>query len=382
MIKSSTFSQVAWNGRLLALDEGSLPYELHKRQLTSTDHSTADGLFSQHDRVAPHTRSYVDSTGIDSLIFMSVASQGVDALLTFTAVPDKDADTAATPRTRKSQFLLPGAVYGMFHDFAVTQDYYVVYENPVRPNVTSAVTGIAGFLTGAHNLAQTFDFRTDLPCKIHLLPRPGSKVSARAFVVPEHMQALHHVNAFQSGASGGGSTQSSPATSPAASAGSAAASITTDAGAGAQAAQGEPLKVGGGRFLTLDSITHRHIDLHATLDNLDESYFVTRNRPDLMRFVLDLKTGQVRQRVLSHRACDFPTTNPLYSGYAHSCIFTPAAGVEDARQWGPNQCIMKLNVPPEKGTTLEMASGAGGCEIWSPGDMCFTQVRLPSTLLV
>lgn len=256
---------------------------------------------------------------------MSVAARGVDALITFTEVAE--AAAAQEGASLKTQFAIPGAIFGLFHDFAVTERYYVLYENPLRPNLNTAAASLGDMLTGKRTLASTFDNRQDLPCKIHLIPRPGSGVTPRSFAVPKASHAVHHVNAFE---------------------------------------------LNGGRHIVLDSIAYRNIELRASLGSLGAEHFTSDNRAELTRFVVNTETRNVTQRVLSHRTCDFPVINKSHTGRPHSCIFAPAAAVEDAVQWGPNQTIIKLSVPTD--VASEMA-GSGGYEVWSPGDLCFTQVR-------
>ena len=53
--------------------------------------------------------------------------------------------------------------------------------------------------------------------------------------------------------------------------------------------------------------------------------------------VINTASGQVTRQSLSHRCCEFPTVPASRNGKQAKYVYAPAAAVEDAYHWGPNQ---------------------------------------------
>lgn len=79
-----------------------------------------------------------------------------------------------------SQYDIKGALLGFFHDFSVTDNYYVVVENPTRLDFAKMMTQ---YMFGLKSLGECIEFVSDQPARVHLLPRPGSHPSAKRHVV-------------------------------------------------------------------------------------------------------------------------------------------------------------------------------------------------------
>jgi hypothetical protein len=64
---------------------------------------------------------------------------------------------------------MQGATFGFIHDILVTENYYVVLENPISMNVGKLLTK---YMLGRACLAECLEFQ-EQPTRIHLIPRPG-----------------------------------------------------------------------------------------------------------------------------------------------------------------------------------------------------------------
>jgi all-trans-8'-apo-beta-carotenal 15,15'-oxygenase len=65
---------------------------------------------------------------------------------------------------------LAGAAFGMFHDFLVTENYYILLENPLFINVWRLLTQ---YTRGNACIAECLDFQPHRPMKVRKQPQPG-----------------------------------------------------------------------------------------------------------------------------------------------------------------------------------------------------------------
>ena len=63
-----------------------------------------------------------------------------------------------------------GASFGFFHDMLVTENYYVLLENPITLDLQKLLTR---YMFGRACLAECLEFRPDRRTRVHLLRRPG-----------------------------------------------------------------------------------------------------------------------------------------------------------------------------------------------------------------
>jgi carotenoid cleavage dioxygenase-like enzyme len=61
---------------------------------------------------------------------------------------------------------IPGGAFGFFHDFCVTDNYYVLLENPLRLDVWKL---LSKYTFGKACIAECFAFKSELPMKVGLL---------------------------------------------------------------------------------------------------------------------------------------------------------------------------------------------------------------------
>ena len=69
---------------------------------------------------------------------------------------------------------LQGGAFGLIHDILVTDQHYVVLENPIKMNFAKLLTKYA-FAKAC--LAECLEYEGTKPTKIHVIPRPGKHSS-------------------------------------------------------------------------------------------------------------------------------------------------------------------------------------------------------------
>lgn len=92
------------------------------------------------------------------------------------------------------RYTLPG--FAFLHDFALTEHYYVVFQNPVTVDN-------APYMLGSAPAASCVRWVDGVPTKVHLIPRADVDTAAAAEIEPRVFTApplfvFHHANAFES----------------------------------------------------------------------------------------------------------------------------------------------------------------------------------------
>ena len=129
--------------------------------------------------------------------------------------------------------------FGFFHDLAVTENYYILLQNPTKLNFSKLLFGyVPGvytlceqslahiqdcgsscthappscmastslkskpFCAGRCSIAECIQYDGNLPCRVHLVPRPGSNLAPQVIAVnlllPRRAYSTCHVGACQS----------------------------------------------------------------------------------------------------------------------------------------------------------------------------------------
>jgi isoeugenol monooxygenase len=173
--RSTANTSVLWHdGRLFALKEDGLPYELDPDTLETRGKFSFDGALSipavtAHPKIDPQS---------GELVFYGYESAGEASCEVTYAV----ADNRLTLR-RETRFVPPYA--SMIHDFAVTERYVVF---PIMPTVSDLDRMKAG---GSH-----WAWDESKPTWIAIMPRAGSPSDIRYFRGPARW-SFHTMNAFE-----------------------------------------------------------------------------------------------------------------------------------------------------------------------------------------
>jgi len=99
-------------------------------------------------------------------------------------------ENGSTPKYKQTH-TLPG--FAFLHDFAITESYYIIFQNPVTVDN-------APYILGQAPAASCVCWVPGTPTVIHLIPRPHVDegiASTRSFAAPP-MFVFHHANAYES----------------------------------------------------------------------------------------------------------------------------------------------------------------------------------------
>ena len=313
---------VRWAGKVLALYERDLPYELKDVDLKTSGTTDLDGAIDS-PYFSAHNRILTEADGSKRLVAFSSSEAMLDNEL---IVWEFDEDGR---QVQKVEVRLPGAAFGFFHDVAVTSNYYVFLENSVRLNLRKFGTE---YMFGKACIAECLEHREDIKAKVHLIPRDlGRGGERRTFECPSSMFSFHHVNAYEEGDT-----------------------------------------------VVLDTCGMRDgFDFSANIDKTDVSYYETNSgRGAYIRLKMDLKSGRVTEDKLMDRACDFPCVAPSVVGKKHGFSYVYGSAANEEAVWGPPQVLAKLSFLDD--ATVEQTVYNPGKDRWcqepifvpKPGGSC------------
>jgi all-trans-8'-apo-beta-carotenal 15,15'-oxygenase len=66
--------------------------------------------------------------------------------------------------------VVQGAALGFFHDVVVTENYYILIQNPTRMDIRSLLLEC---VFGRKSIAECIVYDAALPARVHAVPRPG-----------------------------------------------------------------------------------------------------------------------------------------------------------------------------------------------------------------
>ncbi|GJQ15716.1 hypothetical protein GpartN1_g7507.t1 [Galdieria partita] len=163
-----------WNGRLFALWEGGLPYELDPGNLITLGEKRLDASqsnFTAHPKLEPDTGRLI---GFSSQLGLQ-SSQ-----LTFYEWNEN------FHLLHQKSVRIPG--FGFYHDFAITPNYYILFQGPIDFTPWK-------FLLGLCSAAECMNFQKDRPAKLFLIPRNSSAPVKQLNVKSGFV--FHFANAFE-----------------------------------------------------------------------------------------------------------------------------------------------------------------------------------------
>ncbi|CAL8462447.1 g1980 [Coccomyxa elongata] len=322
-------SVLHWGGKLLALYERDLPYELDTtlRTLGTTDLggsiNTPKKFFGAHHRIVP------GPDGGRRLVGFNFSEEPSGGLLNFFEYDEQFRLLYKTTR------LLKGATFGFFHDILVTDNYYIALENPISMDFVKLLTK---YTFGRACLAECLTF-DDRPTRIHIIPRPGctssNGVPQKDYVLEtDPFFSFHHVNAYE--------------------------------------VEGTP------QIVVDTAAMDAGIDFSLSMENGSEAmYQRLSGRAVLTRLVCDLSTGKVKKLPLvPDRAAELPTVSPAVCGTPHQHFYAAASRVVGPPNWGAFQMVLKVTTPTDWGvgsSTGSADTSAVKQESWYPGRDSFAQ---------
>lgn len=171
---------IHWAGRLLALWEGGLPHKLEADSLRTTDVYKFKGVLKRGDSFSAHPR--IDAKS-GRLVNFSVKQGGTGpSSVTVLEFTPGTVETAAV-RT----FQVPSKLL-FFHDFIVTERYYIFNEAPLTLDPLP-------FILGQKGPAECIKFDGTKPANIYLVPRDPADATITVIPVDAHFN-FHFANAY------------------------------------------------------------------------------------------------------------------------------------------------------------------------------------------
>ena len=269
-----------WGDKLLALWEAAEPYRLDPHTLETLGLDYLDGVlkpgeaFSAHPRIDPSC----DRTNNQPCLVNFGVKTGLSSTITLYEFDLKGRLVHTHQRN------IPG--FAFLHDFAITPNYCIFFQNPVSFNPVPYLAGIKG-------AAECIQFNAKQPTRAIVIPRDGTSPIQTIDLQPCFV--FHHANAFE-----------------------------TDG------------------KLYLDSVCYQEFPDLKGAENYLEADFNRIPEGQLWRFELDLTTGASQAHCLIERGCEFPDLNPQQVGRPYRYLYIGVAHRPHGN--APLQAVMKRDL--------------------------------------
>lgn len=89
--------------------------------------------------------------------------------------------------------MLQGGSFGFIHDILVTNEHYIVLENPIKMNFGKLLSKYA---LGKACLAECLEYQASRPTKIHVIARPGKQSSILGMLQLIAATGQHAITSF------------------------------------------------------------------------------------------------------------------------------------------------------------------------------------------
>ncbi|MDY6783625.1 MAG: carotenoid oxygenase family protein [Cyanobacteriota bacterium] len=273
---------IYWGGKLLALWEAAEPYRLDPETLETEGLDLLDGTlkaggsFSAHPRIDPECEQ---DGGAPCLVNFSVKAGFSSQITIYEFDPQGKL-------LRRHEHTIPG--FAFMHDFAITPNYCIFLQNPVKFNPFP-------YLLGQCGAGECISFDSKQPTRIILIPRKPPYKGVQILEAPSGF-VFHHANAFE--------------------------------------LEGD--RIG------LDSICYDSLSQIEPDKSYKEVDFDALSPGQLWRFTLSLKEKTVESQLLEPRACEFPALHPDKEGRPYRYLYSGATHHPTGN--APLQGILKLDL--------------------------------------
>jgi all-trans-8'-apo-beta-carotenal 15,15'-oxygenase len=272
---------IYWGDKLLALWEAAEPYRLKPDTLETVGIDYLDeilqpgGSFSAHPWIDP---SCALDDGQPCLVNFAL-SPGLSSTITiFELAPDGKL-------LRRHSHSIPG--FSFIHDFVITPNYCIFFQNPVNFNPLP-------FLFGMRGAGECVEFQPGKPTRVVLIPRNPNHKEIKTFEV-ESGFVFHHANAWEQ--------------------------------------EGN---------VCIDSIAYASLPQVQADSNYKEVDFDKLDPGQMWRFTLNLQDSTAEWQLTEPRCCEFPTIHPDKVGRDYRYLFIGAADDDTGRN-APLQAILKID---------------------------------------
>ena len=280
-IKNIANTQVIyWAGKLLALWEAAQPYRLDPNTLETLGIDDLDGILKPGDAFAAHVRIDPNCGGQPCLVNFSIKP------MLSTTITIYEISTAGK-LLRKHAYSIPG--FAFIHDFAITPNYCIFFQNPVKFNPIPFVFGLSG-------AGESINFESGKPTKIIVIPRNFDRKTGgvKVFETPSGF-VFHHGNAYEEE-----------------------------------------------NQIIIDSICYESLPQVRPNEDYRETDFTLLDPGELWRFSLNLTSGTVERNRIESRCCEFPTLHPNFVGRPYRYLYLGAAHSPEGN--APLQAILKVDL--------------------------------------
>lgn len=270
---------IYWGGKLLALWEAAEPYRLDPDTLDTLGLDRLDGVlnpsdgFSAHPRIDPNCQF---DGGQPCLVNFALKAGMCSTITLYEFDP-------AGKLLRRQVRSIPG--FAFMHDMAITPNYYIFFQNPVRFNPLP-------FLLGWRGAAECIQFDAKQATQVILIPRDGK--SPMRMLATEPCFVFHHANAWEDG-----------------------------------------------DRIYLDSICYDSFPQVEPASDFRDVDFDQIPAGELWQFQIDLAENKVSHQVVSHRCCEFPTLHPRVVGRQHQYLYLGTAHAPTGN--APLQAVSKFD---------------------------------------
>ncbi len=268
---------IYWGGKLLALWEAASPHRLDPSTLETLGKESLNGVLQNDAAFTAHPRIDLGGEGRETRLVSFGLKPGLSTTITVYEL------NQAGEVVQQHAHSVPG--FAFLHDFAITPNYCIFFQNPVSLNPIPFVLGLRG-------PGECLKFNPHQPTRIWIIPRDGS--SQMQVLETEACFVFHHANAFEQ--------------------------------------EGQ---------IVADSICYENfpaIDHHLDFREIE---FSTLPPGQLWRFQLDLSTKTVKRQLLEKRCCEFPYIHPEQMGRPYQQVYLAAAHQTEGN--APLQAILKLD---------------------------------------
>ena len=285
-IKNIANTQVLyWGGKLLALWEAAEPHRLDPRTLETLGQEYFDGVLQPGAPFAAHP--WIDPASQFDAGAPCLVNFSIKAGLSFT-INIYELDLTGTI-VRQHNHPVPG--FAFIHDFAITPNYCIFFQNPVAFNPVP-------FLMGTRSPGECIKFQPNKPTRVIVIPRNVKSQPKPIILETESGFVFHHANAYEQ--------------------------------------DGE---------IVMDSICYENLPAVETGADYRETEFAALSPGQLWRFRMNLNIGAVDRQLVEPRCCEFPFIHPAKAGREHRYVYLGAAHTAEGN--APLQAILKVDVQSE-----------------------------------
>jgi all-trans-8'-apo-beta-carotenal 15,15'-oxygenase len=282
-------SIIYWGGRLMALWEAGLPHELEPHTLDTIGPSTLEGLLKGEDAWSAHPRVDPGEHGQEPRLVNFSVKTGLSTQVTVYELDPRN------ELLQRKTFTIPG--FAFIHDFAITLNYYIFFQNPVSLNPIPFVLGLRG-------AGQCIAFNDKQPTRVWVMPR--NEQGKVRVLETESCFVFHHANAYE---------------------------VDNE--------------------LVVDSICYANFPTVEPNTEFRNVEFGSLPEGQLWRFRIDLTRETIHREVITDRCCEFPTLNPQRVGRPYEFAVLGAAHGSSGN--APLQSLVKLDLRSRSQTTWSAA---------------------------